>query len=296
MAKKSTAPAKATTQDDEDLPKTAVQTRGKDKVIQTLQEQLAGYMEPAEPGADQQDTPTAEPTTEEETFKKRYGDLRRHLQQKEVGFTKETDELRKQVDQLTKLANQPMPQSQEEFEAWKAKYPQIASFIEIIADEKASQRAAQLQEELGGVKQKLVETEKEKAFATLKVLVPDIEETVKSSEYKDWFQKQPIFVQEELNTSEDPHRIAYWMDVYRLSIAKPTAAKIKEDKLAVLDTSAKNTGVTPGVNSGKYKFTSSQIAKMTTAEYEKVEDELIAARNAGQIYDDMSKRNTVFEM
>jgi hypothetical protein len=289
MARKSNAPAVAATQDD-DLPKTAVQARGKDLVIQNLQDQLAGYMDPNEPAP-------AEPQTnnEEETFKKRYGDLRRHLQQKENQFKQEASDLRTQVQQLTAAANQPMPQNKEEFEAWKAKYPQIASFIEIIADEKASQRASQLQEELSNVKVKLTETEKEKAFATLKVLVPDIEDIVRSQPYKTWVEQQPVFVQEELNTSEDPHRIAYWIGIYRLSITPAKPAK-KEDKLAALDSSVKGTGPTPSANSGKWKFTQSQIAKMSPEEYEKMEPEIIEARNSGAIMDDMSKRNTVWDV
>lgn len=284
MARK-TAPAQATTQDDE-LPKTAVQPRGKDLVIQSLQDRLAQVVE---------EIPEPELTPqEEETFKKRYGDLRRHMQQKESGFKKEVDELRAQVSQLTTLANAPMPSTKEEFEAWKAKYPQIASFIEIIADEKATARASQLQEELAGVKEKLVVTERDKAWATLLSLVPDIETVVKSDEYRSWLGEQPMFVQEELNTSEDPHRVAYWIGVYRTATKKPVSAN-KDNKLAALDTSVRNTGITPGPQSGKWKYTQQQIAKMSTEEYEKQENEIIAARNAGQILDDMSKRNSVFE-
>lgn len=286
MAKKS-APAQATTQDEE-LPQTAVKPRGKDLVIQSLQERLAqvGEEEPSEP----QETTSAE----EETFKKRYGDLRRHLQQKETGFNQRVTELEAQINQLTKLSNAPMPSTKEEFEAWKTKYPQIASFIEIIADEKANARASQLNEELSGVKEKLVKTEQERAWATLLSLVPDVEELVKSDPYRKWLDDQPAFVQEELNTSEDPHRVAYWIGVYRAATNKPAPAKT--NKLAALDTSMKNSGVTPGPQSGKWKFTTSQISKMSPQDFEKMEDEIVAARNAGQILDDMKRHQTVFEV
>lgn len=294
MARKSTAPANAANADDE-LPKTAVLPRGKDLVIQSLQDQIMSMQGDNPPPAEPDNT--SEATPEEETFKKRYGDLRRHLQQKESGFQKEISDLKAQVTQLNTLANSPMPSTKEEFEAWKAKYPQIASFVEIIADEKASQRAAQLQEELSGVKEKLSKTEEEKAFATLKVLVPDLEATVKSEEYQAWFTAQPAFVQEELNTSTDPHRVAYWIDIYKMSIApKKTATTPKADKLGALDTSVKNSGITPNANSGKWKYTQAQIAKMSTKEYEAQEAEIIAARNSGQILDDLSKRNSVFEL
>lgn len=288
MARKSTAPVQTANADDQELPKTAVVPRGKDAVIQNLQEQLAGYME--EPTSQE-----PEPSNEEDTFKKRYGDLRRHLQQKENQFKSEVGQLKTQVQQLTAAANQPMPQNKEDLEAWKAKYPQIANFIETIADEKASKRSEQLQEELSNVKVKLTETEKEKSFATLKVMVPDIEDIVRSQEFNSWKQNQPQFVQEELNTSEDPHRIAYWINIYQMATKAPSKAK-KEDKLAVLDASAKNTGVTPSANSGKWSYTQAQIAKMSPEEYAAKEEDIIAARNAGKILDDTRRYPTVFEV
>ena len=44
-----------------------------------------------------------EPTSaEEKTFKKRYGDLRRHSQQKEAEFQKQLDDLRSQLEAATR--------------------------------------------------------------------------------------------------------------------------------------------------------------------------------------------------
>jgi len=288
---KATAPTNMATQQDEELPQTAVKPRAKDLLIQQMQDRLAEYVGP-------EDTKQATTTTqEEETFKKRYGDLRRFQQEKEREANGKIKQLQEQIEQLTALANKPMPKTQAEFEAWKAKYPDIATFIEIIADEKAGQRSQQLQDELVGVKQKLTETEKEKAFATLKVLVPDLEEIVGSSEYAVWFADQPVFVQEELNTSDDPHKIAYYLNGYKVIQEKPTP-KAKTNKLDALDTKVKNTGATPSNSRTAHKYTTSQIEKMSRSDptwYEKNEPDIIAARNAGLILDDTSKRNTVFD-
>lgn len=293
---KPTAPAKSATQDDDkDLPQTAVKPRGKDLLIQSLQSRLAEYAEPEElPAAEPtvtQSTVTQSTNTEEETFKKRYGDLRRHAQQKETRAAEQINDLKNQLAQLSAASNQPMPKTKEEFEAWKAKYPDIVGFIEIIAEERASAAKQQLQEELGSVKQKLTETEKEKGYATLKSLVPNIEDIVASAGYKTWFNNQPAFVQEELNTSDDPYRIAYFMNVYAHTLQRPTTKQ--DNKLQALETQVKNTGITPA--NTKWKFTQSQISKMQPEEFEKMEDEIITARNAGLILDDVSRRNTVFD-
>ena len=294
MAKQSTAPAPAATPTDDELPQTAVRPRGKDQTIAQLQQQLSEYMEPVEPTSTT--TTTLEPTDPEEaTFKKRYGDLRRHAQQRENELKGKISEYEKRLTQLESAAKQPMPKTKEEFETWRTSYPDIASFIEMIADEKAAQRSGQLQQELGSVKEKLVETEKEKAYATLKVLVPDIEEIVPSIDYKKWFQNQPMFIQEELNTSDDPHKIAYYMNIYKLTLA-PTGKSGKSSSLDALATSVKNTGTQPGRNASQFKFTQSQIAKMSPQEFEKREAEIIEARNSGKILDDLNRQNTVFDI
>ena len=55
-----------------------------------------------------------EPTTaEEKTFKKRYGDLRRHAQQKEADLQEQINQLKKQLDSATKKQIE-LPKSDED--------------------------------------------------------------------------------------------------------------------------------------------------------------------------------------
>lgn len=288
---KAQAPVKTATPEEE-LPKTAVRPSQKDMLLQQMTEKLAEY-ENSSPSTSSENIENIA-SDEETSFKKRYGDLRRHAQQKENEFGKEITELRSQIMQLTQAQNQPLPKTREEFEAWKAKYPDIVGFIEIIAEERASAAKAELSEELTTVKTKLSETEKQKAYATLKVMVPDLEQIIGSTSYVKWFNDQPMFIQEILDTSDDPHKIAYYMNIYKSSLT-PAVPANKADKLKALETSVKNTGVTPSANGGKWKYTQSQIAKMSTQEYVQKEDDIIAARNSGQILDDLSKHNSVFD-
>lgn len=294
MTKQSTTPAKTAHVEDEALPQTAVKPRGKDLLINSLQEQLAKAAGTFESVEQPQDLPIED---EEATFKKRYGDLRRYEQQKDAKYKKELADLHSQLAQLTAASNQTMPKTKEEFEAWKNKYPDIVPFIEMVADEKAASRSSQLQDELLSVKEKLNETEKDKAYATLKSLVPDVEQVVVSAQYKAWLSSQPMFIQDELNISDDPHKIAYYINIYKTATNIPVTKKPnKSDPLASLDVSVRNTGPTPN-NSGKaWKFTQSQISKMTTEQFTKLEPEIIEARNSGQILDDVSRRNSVFDL
>ena len=77
-----------------------------------------------------------EPTSaEEKTFKKRYGDLRRHTQEKEREFQKQLDDLKEQLAKATKKEIK-LPKSDEDIEAWSREYPDVAKIVETIAIKK----------------------------------------------------------------------------------------------------------------------------------------------------------------
>ena len=73
---------------------------------------------------------------EEKTFKKRYGDLRRHAQEKEKTYQ---DEIFKLKEQLTQTAKKEinLPKSDEEIAKWSQEYPDVAKIVESIATKKA---------------------------------------------------------------------------------------------------------------------------------------------------------------
>ena len=72
---------------------------------------------------------------EERTFKKRYGDLSRHSQEKEREFQKQLDELKGQLEKATKKEIK-LPKSEEEIEEWAKEYPDVAAIVETIATKK----------------------------------------------------------------------------------------------------------------------------------------------------------------
>lgn len=72
---------------------------------------------------------------EEESFKKRYGDVRRHLATKEKEFNARIQELETQLSKATKN-ELVLPKSEEEIAEWTKKYPDVAAIVETIADKK----------------------------------------------------------------------------------------------------------------------------------------------------------------
>ena len=69
---------------------------------------------------------------EEKTFKKRYGDLRRHSQQKEDKLKEQIRALETQLSSATKEAIK-LPKSDEEIASWAEQYPDVAKIVVITA-------------------------------------------------------------------------------------------------------------------------------------------------------------------
>ena len=85
----------------------------------------------------QQEVPDEEPkeelTAEERSFKKRYGDIQRHMATKEKDWQSRIEKLEGQLDKATKN-ELVLPKSKEDIAAWTSKYPDVAGIVEAIAE------------------------------------------------------------------------------------------------------------------------------------------------------------------
>ena len=84
-------------------------------------------------------------SAEEKTFKKRYGDLRRHSQEEKQKFDAKIAELNTQLVVATE-AQIKLPKSKEEIAEWSEKYPDVSQIIETIAMQKADERSKHLED------------------------------------------------------------------------------------------------------------------------------------------------------
>ena len=98
-------------------------------------------------------------SSEEKTFKKRYGDLRRHVQEKEKEFQTQIDGLKNQLSESTKQ-NIQLPKSDEDIEQWAKDYPDVAAIVETIATKKAIEQAKKLEERMKSIDE--MQTKKQK--------------------------------------------------------------------------------------------------------------------------------------
>ena len=119
---------------------------------------------------------------EEKSFKIRYGDLRRHSQQKEK-------ELKDEIERLKNSVNSAPPKTEDELKEWAEKYPDVAGMVETIASKKAKEmfdsaniqieELAKKEEEAKEVEAKVetdLEEEKEEMYVTKEEFALALEE------------------------------------------------------------------------------------------------------------------------
>ena len=154
-------------------------------------------------------------SAEEKTFKKRYGDLRRHMQEKEKEFQDQLSELKGQLDAATRKEMQ-LPKSDEDLEVWARNYPDVAAIIETIAAKKAQEQTKELEDRFKAVDEMQFNAKREKAEAELMRLHPDFDDIRESDDFHDWATEQPKWVQEALYENDnDARSAARAIDLYK---------------------------------------------------------------------------------
>jgi hypothetical protein len=230
-----------------------------------------------------------EPTSaEEKTFKKRYGDLRRHTQEKEKQFQQQLDELKQQLDKATKKEIK-LPKSDEDIEAWAKEYPDVAKIVETIAMKKAREQSEQLEARLQKIDEMSVEAKKEKAEAELMRLHPDFDTIRDSDDFHEWAEEQPKWVQDALYENDnDARSAARAIDLYKSdrNISKKDSTQSSRSAAMEIGTKSSKTKVDT-TESGK-KIRESDVQKMSTIQYEKQADTIMEAIRSGNFIYDVS--------
>ncbi len=240
----------------------------------------------------QEVTPEDEPepdSAEEKSFKKRYGDLRRHSQKQQIDLQKQIDDLKTQLETATRQSFS-LPKSEEELDAWVNEYPDVAKIVETIAIKKAREQSKDLEERLQKINKMAEETAKDKAEAELMRFHPDFIKIREEDEFHDWVEKQPKWVQSALYDNEnDAVSAARAIDLYKADkgiTTKQSKQSDKADSIAAARTvrASNKTRVEPESDEGV--FYESQVERMSALEYERNQEAIIAAIRSGKfVYD-----------
>ena len=225
-------------------------------------------------------------SAEEKTFKKRYGDLRRHLQNKEKEFGDQLAEVKKQLDEATRKEIQ-LPKSDEDIEAWAKQYPDVAAIVETIAIKKAKEQSDKLDARVKELTEMQTNVSREKAEAQLLSMHPDFNEIKETDEFHAWAEEQPKWIQDALYENEtDARSAARAIDLYKADMGIGTKKKNTSKDAAKTVTTRSTKGQPDTEATGMIK--ESDVNKMSAQEYEKNADMIMEAIRSGKFIYDLS--------
>lgn len=236
---------------------------------------------------DAEETEAMQP--EEKTFKKRYGDLRRHAQQKEQDMRNQIRQLEEQLSSATKEGIK-LPKSDEEISEWSQRYPDVAKIVETIATKKAQELDSSIEKRLQHIAEREIESTRQRAEVELLQLHPDFDEIRNSEDFHSWVQEQPAWIQKALYENEnDAKSAARAIDLYKIDSDIVTKkAKKSNNKDAAKSVSSKNSITKPQTGEASTSIKESDVEKMSAQEYEKYADEIADAIRSGNFIYDLS--------
>jgi len=223
-------------------------------------------------------------SAEEKSFKKRYGDLRRHMQQKE----KEWEEKFKAFENRMHKESIIPPKSDEDIEEWARQYPDVAGIVETIAAKKAQEMFKKAEDRLAQLDELQYETERKSAEATIREAHSDFDKLRDSNGFHQWAENQPRWVRDALyENMDDPDSVIRVIDLYKIDNGEtPQARRAKTKDAAKSIGKGSRTKVDP--TEGGSMIKESDVAKMSAKEFEAREQEITKAMRTGKFVYDLS--------
>ena len=221
---------------------------------------------------------------EERSFKKRYGDLRRHIQKKEKEWEEKLEALQKRSAREGIVA----PKSDEDIESWAKEYPDVAGIVETIAAKKAQEMFSKAEIRLQELDDAQAEVTRSKAETKIKETHADFDELRESDKFHDWADEQPKWVRDALyENSDDPASVVRVIDLYKIDNGLTSNDK-KTKRKAAASTVTKRSKTEVDVDDANNVITETQVAKMSAKEFEERSDEINTAIRSGKFVYDMS--------
>jgi hypothetical protein len=243
--------------------------------------------EAKEPVADAPEESDEGLTREEKSFKKRYGDLRRHMADKEKEWQDRIEKLETSLESGTAMTP---PRSKEEIKSWVKDNPEVASVIEAIAEEKASAKFASADDRLRAIDEANYELERGKAENTIRKAHSDFDELRDSDTFHDWVDEQPRWVRDALyNNADDAASVVRVLDLYKVDNGMTPSAKKAKAKDAAKDV-GKSSRTKVDDEGSASMIKESDVAKMSDKQFDENYDKIMEAQRSGKFVYDISGR------
>ena len=260
----------------------------KDKIEkdeQELKELMDNKTEETPPVEETEAKPEETLSDEEKSFKVRYGDLRRHSQQKDKELNEKIKALEEKLGQTEHLVP---PKSEEDIAAWVAKYPDVAGIVETIADKRAKQMFDKANIQIEELTKAKSEATRSRAENEIREQHKDFDKLRNSEEFHNWVEEQPKWVQNALyENTDDPASVVRVLDLYKIDNGLTPSDK-KNKRKAAASTVTKRSKTEIDVEDANNTISESEVAKMSTTEFEERSDEINKAIRSGKFVYDIS--------
>lgn len=243
--------------------------------------------ESTEATQEQDDTSFAKPRAESDTdYKKRYDDLKKHYDLKLEEWKREREELQtaRQVGSDSGVHTDELPETPEELEEFKRKYPDVYRVVERISGMQAETHVKELKQEVETLRGREEELKVRNAYKELLTAHPDFRELKSSDQFLSWLDAQPESIADGIYKNNTDSKWAIRVvDLYKsdIGVGKKTRKNKDADPAAIVSkTSAKE--VTDD-KSNKKVWKASEIGRLKPWQFEKLESEIDAAKAEGRI-------------
>ena len=223
-------------------------------------------------------------TEEEQTYRKRFTDLKSH-------YDKTTHEQRLRIAALERQVSEEgnlAPQTEAELEEFRQKNPDMFATMEALLNQKNSsmseEQVTELREEIASIRQ-------EKAVAVIQSKHADFYDVVSSSSWTSWLAEQPEHIQNMVKGNTDyAASFTRAIDLYKFDKGVVSTAPSKSNSnntttqqapSAADAISTRGTGEVS--DSNKRIWTTTEIDKMSLNEYEIFQEDLALAQKEGRI-------------
>ena len=223
-------------------------------------------------------------TPEEENWKKRYGDLRRHQQEQEASLKAEIDKLRKDMGNIQQGKIRP-PKTEAELKEWEDEYPDFASIMDARVDRRIDAK-------IGDLKVQSAQMQREKALLELKSRHPDAQTLFSDPDFHDWLSRQSKLEQDKIYKSFDVDSASFVLDKYKAKTGKKKSEKEDpSDRDIAKAVKIKTQSSFSDDNDPDYDYSESQIERETSRNprwWSQNEAKIDEARRKGRVKYDMT--------
>jgi len=230
----------------------------------------------------QNQAPAEQLGAEEESYKKRYQDIQRHIQTVRDQKDQEVLAVKAQLDAATKKQIR-FPKTDEEVDAWSKRYPDVAKIVDTIARKRANEVLAEGEKRLEQVEKFERSLTRKGAEQELMKLHPDFSEIRRNPKFHEWVAMQPSAMQDSVyKNNTDATWAARTIDLYKADMKNS-----RQGSRSAAQAVGRTTSSSPTATK-RATYSESMVQKMSDAEFAKNEDAIQEAMRSGQFAYDIS--------